>query len=112
MYNDKTQFTRLTLDQSNLHVEWSVPYEDVTGEDMLQAIRTLMIGMTFNDKTIESSMASYLIEHSDDYEVIEKEDNQQIHIGYDFETQGLDGGFPSPEEYENAKIETKPHFYA
>ena len=111
MYNEKTQFTRLALDQSNLHVEWSVPYEDVTGKDMLQAIRTLMIGMTFNDKAIESSMASYLEEHSDEYEVVDKSEEEE-YIGFDFETQGLDGGFPSPEEYENSKIETKPHFYA
>ena len=111
MDNNKTQFTRLSLDQSDLHIEWSVPYENVTGEDMMQAIRTIMVGMTFSDNTVESSMASYLEEHSDEYEIIEKEDNENC-IGFDFETQGLDGGFPSPEEYENSKIETKPHFYA
>lgn len=109
MNKEEQKFTRLTLDQNNLHVVWEVPYDDVTGEEMLQALRTLMIGMTFNDLTIESSMASYLEEHSDNYDIIEKEDNK---FGYDFETQGLDGGFPSPEEYENSKIETKPHFYA
>ena len=91
---EKYNFTRLTLEQNDRKIVWEIPYDDVDGEDMMQAIRTIMIGMTFSDKTVESSMANYLNAHSDDYEVIDKEDNE---IGFDYETQGLDGGFPSPE---------------
>lgn len=72
MYNDKPKFTRLTLEQNNLKVIWEVPYDDVNGEDMMQAIRTIMIGMAFSDLSVESSMASYLQEHSDEYEVLLK----------------------------------------
>ena len=72
MYNDKPKFTRLTLEQNNLKVIWEVPYDDVNGEDMMQAIRTIMIGMTFSDLSVESSMASYLQEHSNEYEVLLK----------------------------------------
>lgn len=90
MYNNEKRFTRLTLEQNDCKVVWEVPYDDVSGEDMMQAIRTIMIGMTFSDKSVESSMANYLQEHSDEYEVIEKEDTK---FGCDYETQGLDGGF-------------------
>lgn len=106
---ENNKFTRLTLEQNCRKIVWEIPYDDPNGEDMMEAIRTIMIGMTFSDKTVESSMAGYLNEHSDDYEVIEKEDNK---IGYDFETQGLDGGFPSPEEYENYRTMNRPHEYA
>ena len=102
--NNEKKFTRLTLEQDDLKVTWEVPYNDVTGEDMMQAIRTIMIGMTFSDKSVESSMVDYINEHSDEYEVIEKEDDK---FGYDYETQGLDGGFPSPDEYDI----TRPHEY-
>ena len=111
MYNEEKKFTRLTLEQNNRKIVWEIPYNDPNGEDMMEAIRTIMIGMTFSDKSVESSMVDYINEHSDEYEVIDKSDNEN-YIGFDFETQGLDGGFPSPEEYENSKIETKPHFYA
>ena len=108
---ENNKFTRLTLEQNNLKVVWEIPYDDPNGEDMMQAIRTIMIGMTFSDASIESSMASYLMEHSDEYEVTEKDNNE--YEGYDIETQGLDGGFPSPEEYDNARlVNDKPHFYA
>ena len=97
---ENNKFTRLILEQNNLKIVWEVPYDDVNGEDMMQAIRTIMIGMTFSDASVESSMADYLMEHSDEYEVTEKDNNECE--GYDIETQGLDGGFPSPEEYDNA----------
>ena len=95
MYNEEKKFTRLTLEQDDLKVIWEVPYNDVTGEDMMQAIRTIMVGMTFSDNTVESSMADYINEHSNEYKVIDKSDIENC-IGFDFETQGLDGGFPSP----------------
>lgn len=107
MNTEEQRFTRLTLEQNDRKIVWEIPYNDPNGEDMMQAIRTIMIGMAFSNKTVESSMADYLNENSDEYEVIEKENNK---IGYDFETQGLDGGFPSPDEYE--KYIARPHEYA
>ena len=65
MYNDKEQFTRLTLEQSDKKIVWEVPYEDVDGcDDMIHAIYTIMIGMTFGSDTIYSAMASYLNERA------------------------------------------------
>ena len=96
--NNENKFTRLTLEQDDLKVTWEVPYNDVSGEDMMQAIRTIMIGMTFNESTVESAMASYLEEHSNEYKVIDKSDEEKL-IGFDFDTQDMNGRFPSPEEY-------------
>ena len=75
MYNDSKKFTRLTLEQNDLKLVWEVPYKDVTGEDMLQAIYTLMVGMTFNEKIIFNSMANFLMENAYDiFEITEKND--------------------------------------
>ena len=76
MYNEKQKFTKLTLEQPDLKVIWEIPYDDVSGDDMMQAIRTIMIGMTFNEHTIESSMARYLQDHAyDHYNVTEIDNN-------------------------------------
>lgn len=104
MDNNKKKFTKLTLEQDDIKIVWEVPYEDVTTADMMQAIRTLMIGITFSDKSVEEGMVNYLYAHSDKYDIIEKEDDK---FGYDYETQGLDAGFPSPDEYNI----TKPYEY-
>ena len=72
--NDKEQFTRLTLEQSDKKIVWEVPYEDVDGiDDMMQAIYTIMVGMTFNPVTVYRSMASFVNEYSDELEVVEKD---------------------------------------
>lgn len=84
MYDNKPKFTRLTLEQNDRKVVWEVPYDDVSGEDMMQAIRTVMIGMTFSDLSVESSMASYIQEHSDNYEVYEKNDDNNSNISNDY----------------------------
>lgn len=102
--NNENKFTRLTLEQNDRKIVWEIPYNDPNGEDMMEAIHTIMIGMTFSDKSVESSMVDYINEHSDEYEVIEREDDK---FGYDFETQGLDGGFPSPNEYDNYNYVTR-----
>ena len=68
------KFTRLTLEQDDLKVTWAVPYDDVTGDDMMRAIRTIMIGMGFSERTIAASMAAFIeeyynytvIDHSED----------------------------------------------
>lgn len=71
------RFTRLTLEQSDKKIVWEVPYEDVDGtEDMMQAIYTIMIGMTFTPSTVFASMGNFINEKSKDLEVIEKETNE------------------------------------
>ena len=75
MYNDNKKFTRLTLEQNDLKLTWEVPYGDVNGEDMMHAIHTLMIGMSFSDKAVFNSMASFLMENAYDiFEITEKND--------------------------------------
>ena len=75
---EKERYTRLTMEQGDLKVTWEVPYEDVSGEDVLDAINTIMIGMTFNQETIYSAMASWLSDRAyDKYEVIEKNDTNE-----------------------------------
>ena len=59
-------FTRLTLEQSDRKIVWEVPFEDVSGDDMMQAIYTIMVGMTFFPTTVYHSMAGYLEEYASD----------------------------------------------
>lgn len=76
MYN-KEPFTRLTLEQSDKKIVWEVPYEDVGGDEIMQAINTIMIGMTFSPDTVLDCMAGYLAEYGHDkYDVIEHYDEE------------------------------------
>ncbi|MBR6907805.1 hypothetical protein IKN40_04895 [bacterium] len=69
---EKKEFTKLTLEQSGLKLTWEVPYEDVNYSDMMNAIKTIMVGMTFWEEQVYDAMANYLREYaSDKYDVIE-----------------------------------------
>ena len=71
------KFTRLILEQSDKKIVWEVPYEDVDAtDDMMQAIYTIMSGMTFCPSTIYASMGNFINENCKDLEVIEKENNE------------------------------------
>lgn len=61
MQNDK--FTRLTVEQSDRKLTWEVPYEDVGGEEVVQACASLMFGLTFLPITIIQSMRDYVEEN-------------------------------------------------
>lgn len=64
------KFTRLTLEQQDRKITWEISYDDVTGTDMIDALKTLMVGMTFAEDTIYASLANYLMEYAPDkYEV-------------------------------------------
>lgn len=66
------QFTRLTLEQSDRKITWEVPYEDVVYDDMMEAINTIMVGMTFHESQVYDAMVGYLREHADDkYDIVE-----------------------------------------
>lgn len=67
----ENKFTRLTLEQSDKKITWEVPYEDVTGEDLVQAFYSLMIGMTFLPTTIRQSMQEFV---EDDFNFNSKHD--------------------------------------
>lgn len=72
---DENDYTRLTLDQGDKKITWEVSSKDVTNEDMIYAIRTIMAGMEFSEDDIEYAMISYLYENSD---IFKTSENNQI----------------------------------
>ena len=65
---EKDRFTRLTLEQSDRKIVIERPYEDVNGDDMMQMLETIMVGMTFFQETIYRSMKDRVKELSEIYE--------------------------------------------
>lgn len=65
---EKNRFTRLTLEQSDRKIVIERPYEDVSGDDMLQMLETVMVGMTFLPETIYRSMKDRVEDLSEIYE--------------------------------------------
>lgn len=58
------EFSRFTVEISGrekITVEFPTP--DVTVDDVCQAFRTIMVGMTFTDETAGEMIASYLEEY-------------------------------------------------
>ena len=60
---DKDKFTRFTVEQSDRKIVWETPFEDISGEDCIQALETLMTGLTFLPTTIRKSMQTYIDEN-------------------------------------------------
>ena len=59
-----TKFTKITAEVSDMEkvtIEFST--QDVTVEDMYQAFRTIMVGMSFTDEQVGEMLASYLKRH-------------------------------------------------
>ncbi len=70
------KFTKLTLEQADRKITWEMPYEDVGADDLLEAFNALLIGFTWNQKTIYDVMAGYLQEHASDlYDVYDHQEN-------------------------------------
>lgn len=69
---DNTNFTRITAEVSGKgKIIYEVPYPDISVDDMCQAFRTIMVGMTFTDETAGETIASYLEEYyGDKYNVV------------------------------------------
>jgi hypothetical protein len=69
---EATKFTKITAEVSDMEkVTFEIPTQDVTIEDMCQAFRTIMVGMTFTDETAGEIIASYLEEYYGDlYNVV------------------------------------------
>ena len=77
-------FTRLTLEQSgpspenNVKISQEMPYFVVSGSDMCDALKTILVGMGFNLNKIHSIFAYYLIEHAyDEYDNNKKRVDQR-----------------------------------
>ena len=69
---EKSVYTKITVEVSDSKkVAIEFPYTDVGVNDMCQAFRTLMVGMTFTDDTAGEMLASYLEEYyGDKYNVV------------------------------------------
>ena len=73
---EKNKFTRLTVEQSDKKITWEVPYEDVDGELMIDAFKTLLVGMTFSPNSVPHILANWLMSNAYDlYDIYEKEQN-------------------------------------
>ena len=77
--NDEERFTRLTLETPKRKITYDLPYEDVSGDDMVHGLATIMLGMTFGWDTILHSLADYLTEHGGGKYEVYRDD------GYDFD---------------------------
>lgn len=56
-----TEFTKITAEVSGREkITVEFPTEDVTVDDICQAFRTIMVGLTFTDETAGDMIASYL----------------------------------------------------
>ncbi len=78
MMTEKSNFTRLTIEQPDFKVSWEVPYEDVSIDEMIDGFNTLMIGITFLPETVKKGMAEWLMDHAYDlYDIYEHEDDKE-----------------------------------
>lgn len=68
----ETEFTKFTAEVSGeekIIIEF--PYPDVSVDDICQAFRTIMVGMTFTDEAAGAMIASYLEEYyGDKYNIV------------------------------------------
>ena len=64
---ESTEFTKITAEVSGREkITIEFPNADVNVEDICQAFRTIMVGMTFTDETAGEMIASYLEEYYGD----------------------------------------------
>lgn len=68
MKMENKPFTRLTLEQSDTKIVIEKPYEDVSGNEMVEMLETIMVGMTFLPETIYKLMKDRVEELSEIYE--------------------------------------------
>ena len=61
---ETTEFTKITAEVSDREkITFEIPTQDATVDDICQAFRTIMVGMTFTDDTAGEMIASYLEEY-------------------------------------------------
>lgn len=77
MYEKEKQFTRLTVENNDVKVVYELPHNEASGDDMMEAIATLMVGMTFPISVVYHAMADYLREHAyDEYDVYDHDKSE------------------------------------
>ncbi len=64
---ENKQFTRLTLEQSDTKIVIEKPYEDVSGNEMMEMLETIMVGMTFLPESVYQAMKDRVEELSEIY---------------------------------------------
>lgn len=64
------KYTRVTVEvhdndfsSADRKVTWEIPDAYPSGEDMLDMLRTVMVGMTFSEKTFYDTVRDYVIEN-------------------------------------------------
>ena len=69
---ESTEFTKITAEVSGREkITIEFPHTEVSVNDVCQAFRTIMVGMTFTDDTAGEMIASYLEEYyGDKYNVV------------------------------------------
>lgn len=69
---ETTEFTKITAEVSGREkITVEFPHDEATVEDICQAFRTVMVGMTFTDEAAGEMIASYLEEYyGDKYNVV------------------------------------------
>ena len=69
---ETTEFTKITAEVSSREkITIEFPRADTNVDDICQAFRTIMVGMTFTDDTAGNMIASYLEEYyGDKYNVV------------------------------------------
>ena len=61
---ETTEFTKITAEVSDREkITFEIPTQDATVDDLCQAFRTIMVGMTFTDESAGAMIASYLEEY-------------------------------------------------
>lgn len=72
---DNTGFTRITAEVSGRgKVIYELPTNDISIDELCQAFRTIMVGLSYTDETAGDAIASYLEEYyTDRYNIEIKE---------------------------------------
>jgi hypothetical protein len=61
---DNTGFTRITVEVCGRgKVIYELPTNDISIDELCQAFRTIMVGLSYTDETAGDTIASYLAEY-------------------------------------------------
>ena len=65
---DKKNYLRVTAELHDDEMEdrvivWELSKSDVSGEDMLDMLRTIMVGLTFPETVFQHTLCDYVVEN-------------------------------------------------
>ena len=70
MYNDNKKFTKFILETNDVKIVHEIPSDDLGMSDIINAFRTLLIGIGFSEDMVLSTFVKYVDEYGyDKYEV-------------------------------------------